>query len=56
MSSYISLKESVKFIVDNRGKTAPTEDNGIPLIATNCIANKNLYPIYEKIRYVWNLY
>ena len=52
MSSYISLKESVKFIVDNRGKTAPTEDNGIPLIATNCIANKNLYPIYEKIRYV----
>ncbi len=48
----IKLSETTKFIVDNRGKTVPTADTGIPLIATNCIDNRNLYPIYEKLRYV----
>jgi type I restriction enzyme S subunit len=42
----------LKSIVDNRGKTCPTADKGIPLIATNCIKNENLYPVFEKIRYV----
>ncbi len=48
----IKLSETTKFIVDNRGKTVPTTDVGIPLIATNCIDNRNLYPVYEKLRYV----
>ena len=48
----ISLKDAVEFIVDNRGKTVPTEENGIPLIATSCINNNDLYPIKEKLRYV----
>ncbi|NAR49004.1 hypothetical protein GPS60_15690 [Acinetobacter haemolyticus] len=48
----IKLSETTKFIVDNRGKTVPTSDTGIPLIATNCIDNRNLYPVYEKLRYV----
>lgn len=48
----IRLSETAKFIVDNRGKTVPTSDTGIPLIATNCIDNRNLYPVYEKLRYV----
>lgn len=48
----IPLSKTTKFIVDNRGKTAPTELAGIPLIATNCISNNNLYPIYENLRYV----
>lgn len=39
-------------VVDNRGKTCPTTDHGIPLIATNCIRNDLLYPTYEKARYV----
>ncbi|MGE4071124.1 MAG: restriction endonuclease subunit S [Lysobacterales bacterium] len=39
-------------IVDNRGKTCPTADAGIPLIATNCIRNELLYPTYEKARFV----
>lgn len=42
----------LKKIVDNRGKTCPITDSGIPLIATNCIKNDNLYPVYEKVRYV----
>ena len=48
----IKLSETTKFIVDNRGKTVPTSDTGIPLIATNCIDSRNLYPVYEKLRYV----
>jgi type I restriction enzyme S subunit len=39
-------------VIDNRGKTCPTADSGIPLIATNCIRNELLYPTYEKIRFV----
>ena len=40
------------FIVDNRGKTVPTESTGIPLIATNCIHDERLFPVYENIRFV----
>ncbi len=39
-------------IVDNRGKTVPTEDSGMPLIATNCIKNDSLYPVYENVRFI----
>ena len=48
----IPLSKTTKFIVDNRGRTAPTADHGIPLIATNCISNDQLYPSYEKLRFV----
>ena len=48
----IPLSQTTKFIVDNRGKTAPTASGGIPLIATNCIDNGQLYPIYNNVRYV----
>lgn len=46
------LSELLDFIVDNRGKSVPTTDLGIPLIATNCIKNSELFPTYEKVRYV----
>jgi hypothetical protein len=39
-------------IVDNRGRTCPTADKGIPLIATNCIVNDRLFPVHEKVRHV----
>jgi len=39
-------------IVDNRGRTAPTAEHGIPLIATNCIKDASLYPVLEKVRYI----
>ena len=48
----IPLSKCIDFTVDNRGKTAPTSDSGIPLIATNCIDNENLYPVFRNIRYV----
>ena len=48
----IPLTDLVEYIVDNRGKTVPTTNEGIKLIATNCIRNEYLYPLYEKVRYV----
>ncbi len=50
----IPLSKTTKFIVDNRGKTVPTASEGIPLIATNCINNTSLYPVYENVRYISN--
>ena len=44
--------ELLSEIVDNRGKTCPTSETGIPLIATNCVRNDSLYPLFEKVRYV----
>ena len=48
----LKLRELLSFVVDNRGKTCPTADRGIPLIATNCVKNEGLYPSFEKVRYV----
>lgn len=48
----VPLTDLIKGYVDNRGKTVPTAEDGIPLIATNCIKEVGLYPVFEKIRYV----
>jgi type I restriction enzyme S subunit len=48
----ISLADALKFVVDNRGKTVPTANEGIALIATNCISNDYLYPQKLNLRYV----
>ncbi|HYG24690.1 MAG TPA: restriction endonuclease subunit S [Verrucomicrobiae bacterium] len=48
----LPFSELLSDVVDNRGKTCPTAEKGIPLIATNCIRNELLYPTYEKARYV----
>ncbi len=39
-------------VIDNRGRTCPTAEIGVPLIATNCIGNENLYPVKKNIRHV----
>lgn len=47
----MDLPDVLSFIVDNRGKTVPTDPKGkYVLIATNCIRNEYLYPTYEKVR------
>lgn len=48
-TSFIELLDT---IVDNRGRTAPTATNGVPLIATNCVKDDHLYPVKEKVRFV----
>ena len=52
MSNLEPFTELLSDIVDNRGRSCPTSDEGIPLIATNCINNDALYPTYDKARYV----
>lgn len=51
-SPNVPITELLTFIVDNRGKTVPTSDNGWKLIATNCVKNDTLFPVYEKVRYL----
>ena len=48
----VPITELLTFIVDNRGKTVPTADDGWKLIATNCVTNNTLFPVYEKVRYL----
>ena len=50
--NYLPFTDLLSDIIDNRGRSCPTVESGIPLIATNCIKNDMLYPAYEKIRYV----
>lgn len=50
--TYKPFGDLLKKVVDNRGKTCPISETGIPLIATNCIKPVNLYPVFEKVRYV----
>lgn len=47
-----SFTDLLEEIVDNRGRTCPTADSGLPLIATNCIKDDHLYPVFENVRYV----
>lgn len=48
----VPITELLAFIVDNRGKTVPTAPYGHKLIATNCVTNNTLFPVYEKVRYL----
>lgn len=48
----VPFTDLLSHIVDNRGRTCPTSDSGMPLIATNCVRNDLLYPAYDKVRYV----
>lgn len=48
----VPITELLSLIVDNRGKTVPTADDGWKLIATNCVTNNTLFPVYEKVRYL----
>jgi type I restriction enzyme S subunit len=50
--SYQPFGSLLKNVVDNRGRTCPVGESGMPLIATNCVTNKYLYPQFEKVRYV----
>jgi type I restriction enzyme, S subunit len=49
---WLPLSQCLSRIVDNRGRTAPTSSTGIALIATNCIKEDGLYPVYENVRHV----
>ncbi len=48
----VPITELLEEIVDNRGRSCPTQETGFPLIATNCIKHSSIYPTFENIRYV----
>jgi type I restriction enzyme S subunit len=48
----VPFTQLLSAIVDNRGRTCPTAESGIPLIATNCIKDDQLHPAFEKVRWV----
>ncbi len=48
----VPFTELLSVIVDNRGRTCPTTETGLPLIATNCVRNEYLYPAFDKVRHV----
>jgi type I restriction enzyme S subunit len=48
----LSLADLAGKIVDNRGRTCPVGNEGMPLIATNCIKDELLYPSYDTTRFV----
>ena len=52
MTERVRFTDLLVKIVDNRGRTCPTVDRGLPLIATNCVKNGTLFPVFEKVRYV----
>ncbi|OSM97701.1 restriction endonuclease subunit S [Lonsdalea populi] len=52
VADLIPFTELLSTIIDNRGRTCPVSDTGLPLIATNCISNDRLYPKYETTRFV----
>ncbi len=52
MTATAPFRSLLSNIVDNRGKTCPIAETGLPLIATNCVKNSTLYPVFEKVRYV----
>lgn len=52
MIDLVPLDRLLSRVIDNRGKTCPTAENGMPLIATNCVKNEGLFPTLERVRYV----
>jgi type I restriction enzyme, S subunit len=52
MIDLVPLDKLLSVVIDNRGKTCPTAESGLPLIATNCVKNATLFPTLEKVRYV----
>ena len=52
MTTTAPFAELLENVVDNRGKTCPTATTGTPLIATNCVKDSTLFPVFEKVRYV----
>ncbi len=51
-SEWIKFTDLLSAIVDNRGKTCPVGNSGLPLIATNCVTGTDLYPCYDTTRFV----
>lgn len=46
----VQIKDVISFVVDNRGKTPPTQDCGFPLIEVNAVSATMKHPQYQEAR------
>ena len=46
----MKIQDTLEKVIDNRGKTPPTEENGHCLLEINAIASKGKYPDYSVIK------
>lgn len=44
------IKDVLSFVVDNRGKTPPTQDDGFELLEVNAVSATEKYPQYQVVR------
>lgn len=44
------IKDVVSFVVDNRGKTPPTQDEGHMLLEVNAVSATEKFPLYREVR------
>ena len=44
------IKDVVSFVVDNRGKTPPTQDEGHILLEVNAVSVTEKFPLYREVR------
>ena len=44
------IKDVVSFVVDNRGKTPPTQDEGNILLEVNAVSVTEKFPLYREVR------
>ena len=44
------IKEILSFVVDNRGKTPPTQDEGYMLLEVNAVSATEKFPQYQEVR------
>jgi len=44
------IKDVLSFVVDNRGKTPPTQEEGFELLEVNAISSTDKYPQYQVVR------
>lgn len=48
--SYTKVKDILSFVVDNRGKTPPTQEYGYPLLEVNAVSATEKFPQYQVVR------
>lgn len=48
--SYTKIKDILSYVVDNRGKTPPTQEFGYPLLEVNAVSATDKFPQYQVVR------
>lgn len=47
---HTKIKDILSYVVDNRGKTPPTQESGYPLLEVNAVSATDKFPQYQVVR------